>query len=206
MRSLKTVSLAPQTVATGSLLAERYVAALYWAMATLTTVGYGDVHAVSYSEIIFATMVLIVGKSIYTIVIANLDEIVSQLDVTSSLYKMKMDKIKLYMGMQGLPADIVTRIKSYYNVCWRTQKGIRGKKLLQYMPHSMRAELLFELLNELLKQTFFIKDCSSDFVASVLEHLSFDIYIKNDVLFRCGEQVRADIHTVAFPCDPCDVT
>jgi hypothetical protein len=43
--------------ASGELLVERYIAAVYWAMATLTTVGYGDVHAVSYSEIIFATMV-----------------------------------------------------------------------------------------------------------------------------------------------------
>jgi hypothetical protein len=45
--------------------------------------------------------VLVVGKSIYTIVIANLDEIVSQLDVTSSLYKMKMDKIKLWVARRG---------------------------------------------------------------------------------------------------------
>ncbi|GMH59726.1 hypothetical protein TrST_g1578 [Triparma strigata] len=169
-------------------LVDQYVAALYWAMATLTTVGYGDVTAISDSEVLFATFVLIIGTGIYTIVIASLEDIVSQLDVTSSLYKMKMDKVQLYMGMHGLPLDLRNKVVSYYNICWTTQKGVHGRKLLHYMPRAMRSELLFEMLNDLLSQMFFIKDCSSDFVSSVLECLSFDIYTTGDVLFVTGEQ------------------
>jgi CRP-like cAMP-binding protein len=182
------VTCSSSVTPTSDTLRSQYVAALYWAVATLTTVGYGDVTAVSNNEVFFATIVLILGTGIYTIVIANLEDIVSQLDVTSSLYKMKRDSITDYMDMQGLPHELKQKVNSYYNVCWTTQKGINGKKLLNYMSRAMRSELLFEMLNDLMSQMFFIKDCTSDFVSIVLERLTFDIYTKGDILFRCDEQ------------------
>ena len=184
----KVVSCDGNVTPTSERMMDQYIAALYWAMATLTTVGYGDVTAVSNNEVFFATLVLILGTGIYTIVIANLEDIVSQLDVTSSLYKMKRDSVTNYMDMQGLPLELRQKVNSYYNVCWTTQKGINGKKLLHYMPRAMRSDLLFEMLNDLMSQMFFIKDCSSDFVSIVLEHLTFDIFTQGDVLFHSDEQ------------------
>jgi hypothetical protein len=40
----------------------RYVYALYWATATIGTVGYGDVHAVSVAEKILSIFVILMGE------------------------------------------------------------------------------------------------------------------------------------------------
>ena len=79
-----------------------YVTAIYWATATLTTVGYGDISASlnNHNEIVFAIFALISGTIIYTVIIGNLEDIVSQLDITSSLFKKKLDSIKTYANQQ----------------------------------------------------------------------------------------------------------
>ena len=57
-----------------------YITSAYWVITTLTTVGYGDITADlnSLQEILYSTLILIVGMSVYTLVIASLEDIVSQ--------------------------------------------------------------------------------------------------------------------------------
>ena len=169
---------------------ELYTDSLYWAMATLTTVGYGDIHAENDREVMFSIFVLILGTGIYTMVIANLEDIVSQLDVTSSLYKRRVDTVKSYMGMFGFPPELREKILRYYTSCWRTQKGIKGSDLLGYMPRALRSELLLELMGHILPETFFIKDCGSDFVQSLVEKLALEIYVTGNTVFRTGEKAN----------------
>jgi hypothetical protein len=40
-----------------------YISALYWAAATVTSTGYGDVHAVTVPEMWFAILIMLIGKS-----------------------------------------------------------------------------------------------------------------------------------------------
>ena len=169
---------------------ERCVAAMYWSMATLTTVGYGDItaHKNSISEIIFSTVVLVVGTAIYTLVIALLEDIVAQLDVTSTLHECKMSAIKDFAHMQGLPESVKSKISMYYENLWHRQFGVRGGNILKYLPRSLRSDLLFDTLSPLLERTFFVKDCSADFVANLLRSLKLDMYLADDIIFHEGEK------------------
>jgi len=187
---LDAVPTCPGEAVDANTIWQRYITAMYWAMATVTTVGYGDVTANenSTAEIIFSTFVLVIGTAIYTLVIALLEDIVAQLDVTSTLYETKLNAVELYMGMQGLPEDIKLKITAYYENLWRHQLGIKGGKILKYLPRSLRSDLLFETLSPLLQQTFFLKDCSADFVASILRTLSLELYLADDVIFQEGER------------------
>jgi hypothetical protein len=173
-----------------TVMIDRYVTALYWAMATLTTVGYGDItaHKDSIFEISFATIILVIGTAIYTMVIALLEDIVSQLDVTSSLHKMKMDKLNEYILSTGLPENIKSKIEAYYEILWKTQRGVRGRQLLHFFPSTIRTEVSFDLLSAFLQKTFFIKDCSTDFIANILNHISVEVYLPDDIVFNEGER------------------
>jgi CRP-like cAMP-binding protein len=171
---------------------KRYIASLYWSMATLTTVGYGDItaHKDSAVEILFATLILVIGTAIYTMVIALLEDIVSQLDVTSSLHKLKMDKIESYVQSQVLPDALKIKIDAYYESLWRIQRGVNGKKLLRFMPDYFRAEMTLDMLSPLLHKTFFIKDCTADFIAHILDFVSYEIFLPDDVVFYEGERAQ----------------
>jgi len=172
---------------------KRYIAALYWAMATLTTVGYGDItaHEDSVFEILFATVMLIIGTAIYTMVIALLEDIVSQLDVTSSLHKMRTDKVSSFSRQEALPDGLRVKIDAYYDNLWQTQLGVNGKKLLTFFPSSFRAEMLLDMMSPLLHNTYFIKDCTADFIAHVLDFMKYELYLPDDALFYEGERCNS---------------
>jgi len=171
-------------------VSQQYTAGLYWAMATISTVGYGDItgNLDSMQEILYSTLILIVGMLVYTLVIASLEDIVSQLDVTSSLYKMKTDKVDTYAQIQCLPEPLKAKLSAYYEQLWRSHLGIKGEKLMSYIPTCLKSDLITEMTAPYIEKTFFIKDCAPDVVAQVVHSLDLEIYLPGDCLFREGER------------------
>jgi voltage-gated potassium channel Kch len=53
------------------------LAAIYWAIQTLLTVGYGDIPAVTTEEMIIAVIWMILGGMFYTFTIGNLTSVLS---------------------------------------------------------------------------------------------------------------------------------
>jgi voltage-gated potassium channel Kch len=51
-----------------NVLMSQYMHSVYWAAATLTTVGYGDVAAVSTTEQVISLFVFAAGSAVYTMV------------------------------------------------------------------------------------------------------------------------------------------
>jgi voltage-gated potassium channel Kch len=56
---------------------EVYLAAIYWAIQTLLTVGYGDIPAVTTEEMVVAVCWMILGGFFYTFTIGNLTSVLS---------------------------------------------------------------------------------------------------------------------------------
>ena len=171
------------------MIGQQYIAGLYWAMATISTAGYGDITADlnSLQEILYSTLILVVGMLVYTLVIASLEDIVSQLDVTSSLYKIKSDLANTYAQLQCLPEALKGKISSYNEQLWSSHLGVSGEKLLRYIPPALKSELIHEMTMPYLEKTFFIKTCNKDFVNHIMQCLKLEIYLPDDYLFRVGE-------------------
>jgi len=62
----------------------QYDVAFYWALQTLTTVGFGDVTTKSVNERIFAIVWMIVGIAFYSYVIGNISNMIANSDAQNS--------------------------------------------------------------------------------------------------------------------------
>jgi hypothetical protein len=92
-----------------SQMASMSIRSVYWAMAVLTSVGYGDVTPVSSTEMLFNIAYWLIGTLIFALVIAHLQEIVSQLDVTSDIFKRREDQLNSFLVREGLSRVFVSK-------------------------------------------------------------------------------------------------
>ena len=67
-----------------------YVHAFYWAVNLLTSVGYGDIVPTIMPEYYFNIFIMMIGGLLYSVIVANLEDIVANTDPTSKLFKIEM--------------------------------------------------------------------------------------------------------------------
>ena len=60
----------------GTSIWRRYAASMYWSITTLTTVGYGDMHAVNTGEMVFTTLYMLFNLGLTAYLIGNMTNLV----------------------------------------------------------------------------------------------------------------------------------
>lgn len=71
----------------------QYLYSVYWAFQTLTTVGYGDISAVTTVEMILALSWMIFGVSFYSFTIGNLSSIIASIDEKNAVLQSKINTL-----------------------------------------------------------------------------------------------------------------
>ena len=59
---------------------DKYITAAYWAMSTLATVGYGDVHPSSVDEKIYAMLGMVLGVTIFAYFMGSMANLLANLN------------------------------------------------------------------------------------------------------------------------------
>jgi voltage-gated potassium channel Kch len=66
---------------------EKYITALYWAVVTCTTVGYGDISPINIYEKIFVVVVMVCGVSTFSFQLSSLAQYFRVLNLNNNNYK-----------------------------------------------------------------------------------------------------------------------
>lgn len=86
---------------------EKYIASLYWAFATMTTVGYGDIYPITILEKIFAMMSMIVACGVFAYVVGSIETIVRRSNTIESQFKEKILHVNQFLMHQNVPKNLI---------------------------------------------------------------------------------------------------
>ena len=135
-----------------------YTIALYWAVTTLTTVGYGDVSPHSSEEMLWSIIVQFVGTCSLGYIMGEVTAILTQEDKSAEMIREKIDAINAYMRFRKLPVALQARIRNHYSHMWKRTTVWDEPQILEELPRTLRAEVLESINTARLQGITFIYD------------------------------------------------
>ena len=97
----------------------QYLYSIYWALTTLTTVGYGDITPTNDLERMYALGALLIGALVFGYLLSSVGSMMSNLDNRSNVVEEKLDQMQEVIRHTNMPSELAGRIRSYTEFCTR---------------------------------------------------------------------------------------
>lgn len=164
-----------------------YIRALYWAVTTLTTIGYGDIVPVTNQQTVYAMFVAISGAGIYGYVIGNIANLLANINIAKTQHLEKMKTINTFMRYKNFPLELQQKIRRYYNYLWETRRDYDEASLTKDMPSSLKREVSLFLKQEVIEKVPLFRGTGEGFIREIVMHLRPMVYTPGDFIFHAGE-------------------
>lgn len=171
----------------GESAAEQYVVAIYWAIMTMTTIGYGDVPVVSTMERLFVTVGMIVGTCVFTYLIGAVTGIMDQVNAAQQQFYNRMDMVNTFVFDYNVDRSLRVKIREYFR--YKNQQGsvYDYHTLLEEMSPELRKEVAVSTQTEWVSKLKFMDGTSQDFMAEMVMKLKHKTYPANEFVVREGD-------------------
>ncbi|XP_060213165.1 potassium channel SKOR-like isoform X3 [Lycium barbarum] len=164
----------------------RYITSLYFAIITMATVGYGDIHAVNLREMIFVMVYVSFDMILGAYLIGNMTALMVKGSKTVR-YRDKMTDLMNYMNRNRLGRDIRNQIKDHLQLQY--ESTYTDGAILQELPISIRAKISQTLYQSCIENIPLFRDCSSEFISQIVTRVREEFFLPGEVIMEQGHAV-----------------
>ncbi|CDW76967.1 cation channel family protein [Stylonychia lemnae] len=130
---------------------------VYFAFTTLATVGYGDYHAVSDSERVVCSIILLFGVAVFSFIMGNFIEILMSFKIVTAQNE-ESENLTKWLGLlarfnkgRPLPKEMIRKIENYFDYYWAQDRNYALKsqddlRFMQELPKQIRINIFREFL------------------------------------------------------------
>lgn len=166
---------------------EEYVRGIYWAITTLATVGYGDITAKTPLQMLYASLVMVLGVGFFGYVLSNVASLLARLDHAREQHMSNLDDVEAFMAASRVPIATRLRVRAYYKYLWESRKGVSSTAVLNHLPSNLHGEIALHLAAGIVQKVPLFRDAEVEFVEDVVRKLEPRVCVPSERLFHAGE-------------------
>lgn len=130
-------------------LGDRYCAALYWAVMTLTTVGYGDVLPTTVQERMYVMFAMMIGSAFFGYVIGCITSVITDMDIDRRTFNERMEVVQAWLDFhERMPAVLRRRIRRHFKEHYRNRSIADDATIVNELSGMLRADTAYFIIHE----------------------------------------------------------
>eukprot|EP00644_Phytophthora_capsici_P009140 jgi/Phyca11/102409/e_gw1.6.694.1 len=167
-----------------------YTRSVYWAIVTLTAVGYGDIAAYSTAESVFAAIWIFVGGIINFGVVGAMSSTISNAMAPHHHHIEKLNALNSVLERMDISEKLSTEIRRFYHHEFTERKRAYESQLLSHLPDRLCYEISSMLHSEAVKSVTLFDSASIEFLKEVTGKFRHRTYQNGDTIYLEGDICR----------------
>ncbi|XP_057995528.1 potassium channel SKOR isoform X2 [Hevea brasiliensis] len=165
---------------------KRYITSLYFAIVTMATVGYGEIHAVNVREMIFVMIYISFDMILGAYLLGNMTALIVKGSKTEK-FRDKMAELIKYMNGNNLGKGMSNEIRGHLRL--QFDRSYTEAAVLQDIPASIRAKISQKLYEPYIKEVPLLKGCSLGFIKQIAIKVHEEFFLPGEVIIEQGHVV-----------------
>ena len=134
---------------------------IYWAVQSITSVGYGDMPADNEITMLIAIFTMLMGVVLCSWIMTNVLAAMNP-DSSSKRFHERLQYVIAYLKNNQLPQGVAKRVITFYR--WQNMNQFDEKSVLSDLPPSLRKDIFDNLYTDALVGVPIFKDMSNQFI------------------------------------------
>ncbi|KAI5354801.1 hypothetical protein L3X38_007696 [Prunus dulcis] len=164
-----------------------YTYSIYWATVTLTTVGYGDLHAVNSGEKIFSIFYMLFNIGLFAYLVGNMTNLIVHSAVRTLFMRDAINEIFRYARKNRLPEGLKEQMLAHMQLKFKTAE-LQQEEVLEDLPKAIRSSISQHLFRRTVEKTYLFKGVSEHLTVQLASEMKaeyfppkFDIILQNEI-------------------------
>jgi CRP-like cAMP-binding protein len=165
---------------------DAYVAALYWACTTMSTIGYGDIVAGNTPERLFSCVVMTFGSCIYAYGITSVIASLAGVHEHERQLMARKDQLNRYCAKMSVPSELAQKLREYFVHYQNAYDTFNERNLLRMLSPGLRASLSSLANAPLLRRVTFFEHSNEACVNEMAQLLVPNLFVPDEVIITKG--------------------